>query len=221
MKLVFVSADFYKSHVAAYTKKDGTFVAEHEDKRAAAKPKNTEPGLLRDDSGKPIEVHHGSPNDFDEFDEDMVGEGTNSRSEGFWFTDDQLQAWAYADPSGRGKGHMKTVHLLMRNPMVVDAMAEAKRVAEEIGADEPDDWQSASELLAYNDWMADAVKDARRGGHDGLIIKNTGDAPTHSQDLANHYVVFKTDQIIQKPMTKSHPATSAPIRLFLKSHPSV
>lgn len=34
--LVVVDSDFAKSHVAAYTKKDGTFVAEHDDKRKAA-----------------------------------------------------------------------------------------------------------------------------------------------------------------------------------------
>lgn len=33
--IVFVSPTFAKSHVAAYTKKDGTFVAEHDDKRKA------------------------------------------------------------------------------------------------------------------------------------------------------------------------------------------
>lgn len=61
MTKIFVSADFYKSHVAAYTKKDGTFVAEHEDKRrkhADVKPEHLY-GMLADaeDSGGRAAVH--------------------------------------------------------------------------------------------------------------------------------------------------------------------
>lgn len=56
MTKIFVSADFYKSHVAAYTKKDGTFVAEHEDKRHAA-PKKPAKGhsyrLFQTDTSNP------------------------------------------------------------------------------------------------------------------------------------------------------------------------
>lgn len=37
---------FLKAHVSAYTKKDGTFVAAHEDKRLAAKPRATSPKPL-------------------------------------------------------------------------------------------------------------------------------------------------------------------------------
>lgn len=61
MTRIFVSADFYKSHVAAYTKKDGTFVAEHDDKRrkhADVKPEHLY-GMLADaeDSGGRAAVH--------------------------------------------------------------------------------------------------------------------------------------------------------------------
>jgi hypothetical protein len=38
-KILMVDGELAKSHVAGYTKKDGTFVKEHDDNRAAAKPK--------------------------------------------------------------------------------------------------------------------------------------------------------------------------------------
>ena len=38
-KILVVGGELAKAHVSAFTRKDGTFVAEHDDKRAAAKPK--------------------------------------------------------------------------------------------------------------------------------------------------------------------------------------
>lgn len=49
IKTILVSADLAKAHISAYTKKDGTFVAAHEDKRdsvtsaAASVPANAIP----------------------------------------------------------------------------------------------------------------------------------------------------------------------------------
>ena len=95
-----------KSHVAAYTRKDGTFVADHNDKRtkkvtqaAPQKRHITETENFKkwfrgsrvvDDGGKPLVVYHGTKRDFNEFSGDapaahpwLLGDDNKN---GFFFT---------------------------------------------------------------------------------------------------------------------------------------
>jgi len=146
-----------------------------------------------DENGRPLVVYHGTPvRGLEVFEPDEASDIANG---GLWFTDDQRQAGRYADPDNRGRGEIMEVYVSLENPMVVDAMAEASAIADQIGEQEPTTWDEAAELLQYGDWSKDLVDQARSAGHDGLIIKNVGDADTIQKYLATHVVAFRPEQI--------------------------
>jgi len=70
---------------------------------------------VRDDSGKLLEVYHGSSKDFDSFDSDLVGRGNDSWGNGFYFTTQEETARSYSN----GKG-AKEFYLAVENPLRVD-----------------------------------------------------------------------------------------------------
>ena len=98
-----------KTHVNSYTKKDGTFVAAHEDKRnhVQAPLKQTDtPEFKRwfgdskvvDAEGRPLVVYHGTTSDVSEFSADKLGSKTeaNSALGGFFFAKSPRSAETYA-----------------------------------------------------------------------------------------------------------------------------
>ena len=98
-----------KSHISSYTKKDGTFVAAHEDKRVshADEPSN----IMRGKDGKPLVLYHGSPEEFDDFDESYGG---------IYFAEDPSVSEHYATHSGT-YGEVKKYHVVAEK--VFDATA--------------------------------------------------------------------------------------------------
>jgi hypothetical protein len=117
----FGSADIAKAHVETYTKKDGTVVQAHEDKRQAAAPAQVKPAAARsaqdtpefrkwfgdskvvDSDGKPLVVYHGSVSSFQAFDPEKLGTATGAKSAvgGFFFTNDKATANSYGSEGVR------------------------------------------------------------------------------------------------------------------------
>lgn len=172
-----------------------------------------------DEDGKPLVVYHGTTGDITQFDESRRGENTQAESAGmgFFFSDhertaesyanyaatdarvaallreaeaaEKKQDWAaydakvveyealdasFADSENRLNGqNVLPVYLSLQNPLIVDAEGENG-----IGFDIPK-----------------AIKDAVKGGHDGVIVRNLDDAAGLSDVPASHYIVFKPTQI--------------------------
>jgi hypothetical protein len=170
--------------------------------------------------GKPLVVYHGTTGDFDSFSAKFQGTttGATSSKSGFFFTSSPRTAKSYADhsalaapvyklieeadkagdkgdwdtyeakqseaealeqsladPANRGRGqNLVPVYLQMNNPMVFDAKGENP---EGIGG------------------IDKLIQKAKRAGHDGLIIQNFDDSAGLSNDISDHYVVFKPEQI--------------------------
>lgn len=137
-------------------------------------------------------AYHGTAEDFSRFSRDKVGAQNADFGDAFWLTDDYGHARGYAaQASGSKTGNVvKEANVYFKNPMTVDAMHEANLVADDIGIPRPSSWDEASELLGYNDWAKNVIQAARAKGHDGVIIKNTGDAPGTAGGLADHFAVF-------------------------------
>ena len=137
----------FKSHIRGYTKKDGTYVAPHEDKRSRSekelgvkKPKITDsPEFKRwfgeskvvDGNGDPLVVYHGTTEgDIDEFDVQKITDG-NEYISGFYFSSDPKEASKYAEkkydasPWGQKKTFSDSsavypVYLSIQKPLPID-----------------------------------------------------------------------------------------------------
>lgn len=101
--------------------------------------------------------------------------------EGIFFTSDKGVAQSYIDPKGKEKLH--EAEISMQNPLVIDAKGQ--------------DWQELIDGKDRTEWVEQAKKD----GHDGLIIKNQVDVGgmnnvTNPSDI---YVVFDKKNITPQP----------------------
>lgn len=143
-------------------------------------------------------AYHGTGTDFQgRFDPDMVGSANADQHGSYWLTSDWGHARGYsvaADRNNLTKPIVKEANVFMKNPMEVDAMQTAKNIADDVGIDQPTTWEEASELLQYNQWLNDTVWDAKKLGHDGLIVRNTGDAPGTAGGLADHFAIFNANR---------------------------
>ncbi|HEY2851127.1 MAG TPA: hypothetical protein VGI97_14710 [Gemmatimonadaceae bacterium] len=174
------------------------------------------------DDGTPLEVYHGTVGDFSEFDAGKLGDTTraNSAKIGFFFTDsprvadsyahyaatdnavlkimeeadaaekrgdwqthdakveeyEKLEAQFRADTESRMRGqNVVPVYLSMKKPAVVDAKGES--------------------FAGFEGSLTELIRKAKADGKDGVIIRNLDDAAGLSNVVADHYVVFKPEQI--------------------------
>lgn len=116
-----------------------------------------------DEKGKPFVVYHGTSRSFDTF----------KTKDGAFFTGDEGWANYHAQKSiefrgGKGEERVVPVYLKMENPLVLDGKSA------EVDKD------------YINNYMS-FQKQAKKLGHDGLIIKNS--------EGGTEYVVFKPTQI--------------------------
>jgi hypothetical protein len=131
---------------------------------------------VTDQKGKPLVVYHGTARDFKEF-------KTRASADGFYFTNNESLANDYAKDaeanaySGDELAKVLPVYLSFQNPMIVDDSIEGKFAAG-YGHDE-------------------LIKEAKKNGHDGLIIKNTRDniIEGSNSDLSDTYIAFNPEQI--------------------------
>ncbi|WP_423820817.1 LPD38 domain-containing protein [Salinisphaera sp. SPP-AMP-43] len=172
------------------------------------------------DDGSPRVVYHGTVGDFHSFDRGRLGENTQSTSskDGFFFTSTERTARSYADygatearverlrseaqaadergddaaydrlldeadaleeqiqrPEGRMNGqNIMPAYLSIQNPLEIDARGETP---EGIGGIDP------------------LIRKAKARGHDGVIIRNFDDAAGLADEIADHYIVFRPEQI--------------------------
>ena len=112
-----------------------------------------------DELGKPKRVYHGTQSAFKAFDKKFRGSNYKVKSAklGFFFTDSTSTANDYAGHHelfpGDG-GNVVPVYLTLKNPFEVDLLG-----------------------LPYDeDLYVNQIEEAKRRGHDGLILRNTNDA---------------------------------------------
>lgn len=231
-KPAMIKALFLKTHVNTYTKKDGTVVAAHEDKRAAAKPSDfrspanvTEtPQFKRwfgeskvvDASGKPLVVYHGSGSDFDEFDPSRLGSNTGygDAEIGFHFSDNHADADHYASMAARkatgdhmASGVVRKFYLSLQNPLIV-------------GMDE-DDGNAGEKTQDFLDDKNAAKSYAEEKGHDGIIY-------LYGTNVDSGYtaIAFRPEQIKSatdnsgdfNPENRSIRKSLSPVLLFFKGY---
>jgi hypothetical protein len=131
----------------------------------------TNPDVLRNDSGMPLVVHRG-----------VSGAETSYRPGGggvIFFSSSLKVAKAFADMAelnGAKTSAVKSAVLRMHNPLVVTAPQGTE------GGRNP------SEIMQW-------IKQARSGGHDGLIIKGIYE----SGFKGDNYAVFSPDQVLSVP----------------------
>ena len=171
-----------------------------------------------DAEGKPLVVYHGTASDFDSFSSEFQGTATRATSSmsGFFFSSSTRTAKSYADHAAmfapvdkliqeadaaadkgnwdlnesknaeaealeaeinkdRGRGqNLVPTYLSLQNPLVLDAKGE-----------NPQGIGGIDKL----------IKKAQRAGHDGVVIRNFDDSAGLSNDISDHYIVFKPTQI--------------------------
>lgn len=140
--------------------------------------------------GKPLVVYHGAPdarfvNDDGVF--KTIGEkyGANEPNKrAFWFTPDRRAANTYADDRRafdyqNAEPGIVDAYLNLQNPLIVDGGGKEWRDAQARGK------------------TSDVIKQAREGGHDGVIIRNVRDDynNTPRTKATDTYVVFSSNQI--------------------------
>ncbi len=123
---------------------------------------------VKNENNEPLVVYHGASEDFDTFSNQKSRTGDST--EGFWMASNPDEANEYSFSKGTYKGIIKPTYLQVQNPYIVDAK----------GKDHYDP------LLNKQ-----AIEEAKKGGHDGVIIKNYSPAG-HKGD---YYFVFSPNQI--------------------------
>ena len=132
-----------------------------------------------DADGKPLVVYHGTTADFSEFDPDLAGQTFGDPDEvGMLFSSRTGEPDLMAK---RGGGNVMPVYLSLQDPLVVEVpSARAKAM-----------FGSVSATTWYDNNKAEIVAQARKGGHDGIIINSVAsDGYQHAT-----YVALRPEQI--------------------------
>lgn len=132
-----------------------------------------------DAEGRPLVVYHGTASSFDTFvsgAESRIRESelSGDNDAGFYFTSDPVAASTFAEwqaVDGVTGAAVVPAYLAINNPLVVDGEGRIK------SADR------------FNLW----ARNARDGGHDGLVINNIRDG--NNAEAGNVYVAFRPEQI--------------------------
>lgn len=141
-----------------------------------------------DADGKPLVVYHGTFSDFERFDSSKMGANVNPEDFGFFFTNNPIEASAYADPTMWDRSgpspNVMPVYLSIKNPKFIDITDE-----ERAGVS-PASW--------YDEYGPAESRSALNEGHDGLIIGDlSGDPILNPINGVNEtlYVAFEPEQI--------------------------
>ncbi|MEJ6003700.1 ADP-ribosyltransferase-containing protein [Paucibacter soli] len=177
-----------------------------------------------DAAGVPLTIFHGTNQPIVSFDEERLGSSTYSTSSklGFWFSDSEIVAEDYANKAARiviseVEKHERRTAQLLRDMAEAERRRDHARVDELTHELEAHDIPPTREgavgqnvvpvyLVIRSPLIVDVkgaahctgegskvIKQALAAGHDGVIFLNTAD--TESMTVANHYVVFKPQQI--------------------------
>ena len=149
-----------------------------------------------DKNGKPLVVYHGSPDargivgvngEFMTKIEAGYSQTPNSRNEdtnrAYFFTSSKMTAATYADEMRaydyrNAEGAIVSVYLSLQNPMTIRSDGKS--------------WGQRGGPRTQNE----QISEARKKGHDGLIIRNTIDTyNVDGKDITNVYIAFDPTQI--------------------------
>ncbi len=141
-----------------------------------------------DASGQPLVVYHGTQYDVTAFDPGMMGDTVSSDDVGFFFTNDPVEANAYASWDWDREApipNVMPVYLSLQNPLIVDiSNRHHKGAAPGLWYDE-----HGQRMAAY----------ALASGYDGLVISDFGcgsSAPRSTwSGKQTLYVAFEPTQI--------------------------
>ena len=130
---------------------------------------------LRDETGKPLDLWHGTPHQFDAFDDRKVGENTDMGfyGRGHYLTPDQDLAGEYAGPED--EGHiMGPLHAALKNPFVWDMSNEdrayrTKKDLETMGIRREGKLDPWDNLRSHE--IDTFMQHMQKRGHDGVIVK--------------------------------------------------
>ena len=179
-----------------------------------------------DKNGQPLVVYHGTKADFEAFSEQARGVGI-SRGRGFYFSDNAEGASSYALDDMRNPDdatpQVMPVYLSLRNPLVVDAEGrpyynvnggngDTGRIPNpDFDGNEDTGMRGPSGAAMFmpdprgrvpNESINDFVKRAKEAGHDGLIVRDVGDAGNFAEARRQEkiggtttYVAFRPEQI--------------------------
>ena len=138
-----------------------------------------------DDQGKPLVVYHGTAADFDAFNADNIGDNFGLDKEGFFFTNNTIEASGYADPQSqflaagmsdnrnqepKAGANVMPVYLSVQNPLTLEAYTYAYYTSPRAEIDE----RGVSLIDYYDDNRASIVQFAKDGGHDGVLFRHNG-----------------------------------------------
>lgn len=74
-----------------------------------------------DKKGNPLIVYHGTPKNFDAFDENVKSTGVEQYGKGFYFTTNKELAKGYSSPKEGDKGNLIEAFISLKNPIIVNA----------------------------------------------------------------------------------------------------
>ncbi|WP_455233387.1 ADP-ribosyltransferase-containing protein [Geopseudomonas aromaticivorans] len=145
---------------------------------------------LIDANGNPLLLFHGTGREFDRFDRSQVGSGAdagNATTGAIWLTDQPAVADFFAGM--HNEPALMPLHARMVNPLVVDCAAYARRYLSANAAMQMDD---GSLIYDINPFKDAALRDAKAGGHDGLIFDGGYDEIPRPGRI---FAVFQPDQL--------------------------
>jgi hypothetical protein len=223
---------FLKTHVNTYTRKDGTVVAAHEDRRGSAHAQQKKPehvteteafkkwfsnSKVVDADGKPLVVYHGTGADFEAFDNKKSGAVWNSDKTGFFFSSESATASEYADFAASqtaGAANVMPVYVSLKNPLTLEKFFE---LTNGIGLHQRHGNGVDALTRFFDDERDLLLRYAKQEKSDGILLEKDG------RQLV---VAFRPEQIKSATgnngdfdpkspvITKSH----TPVVLFFKSH---
>lgn len=121
-------------------------------------------------------VWHGSPYKFTKLKTDNARRDVDA----VWLSDSRPYAEWVASHSPDKVGNVYKVDADFKNPMVLDILEEAKRIADDVGLPKPSNALEAQELLSggmgWDTVAKNYLDEAVAGGHDALEIRNFNDA---------------------------------------------
>lgn len=159
--------------------------------------------IVTDKKGNPLTLYHGTPDArFSEIKNSLMGQESDDLTGGsrgvVWFTDNYRTAKSYANPYNafdiqNAKPDILQRNISLSNPLVVDAKGGVWNKAEfEIDGEKI---KGTRQLINF----------AKKGGYDGLVVKNVYDHYNHFKgeqkvkaNMATNYAVFDDKQIIKK-----------------------
>ena len=145
--------------------------------------------LLKDATGAPVCVYHGTAEAVEAFDRGAIGRQCGRAVEGFYFTDEREVAAGYATGVDGRSGRVIEARLRMENPLVVDF---------EGGFWNGEVYDGAELVAIDGPHLDEVVREARAAGHDGVIAIDVVDLGSGAggDDLTSTvYVVFEPSQI--------------------------